>query len=517
MAVGASIAAAKGKTKVQMLEEALKASNAGEPITFDLKGTAIGIAGAIAADPRVQTKAAEAVSFVKEYAGKKAEGIAKGLFHQVDVLTTPGSNTKDIRVASTAAHRMMSGSSATEKPLGFMAFTISRKQSPYIKKVKTMFATATKFYTYQSQVANTRWYTTGLNAKGVYWGGNNIGGNKMISAPVTGTATNIFQLNLDAITTLGLPALQLKQDAFCALNFTTWDDMVALYQTIPSGSDPIVQTTLNQTDLRFPMELRMLEFELTNLNKYLNGHFEIYRLVAKTNIFGGGSGPEERWYDGSAGAGLGVAGSYVNDGYLGFFKRNDALPTGTSNNYNAGIDFNLKSTPGLSSLFKEFWDIDEVRKVILKPDQTMKVVVRETLSNGISLDEISRRLVDNVAIPAGGVYFMIVARTAPLYVERAASSVEPINPAYNILAESGFLNYKVSNIKKSYSAHVPRRGDANNPWKNCLGISQTTSIILPTYEYADGSYLDSTGALSGGKYSMPLVTPNAVQYGGKLD
>jgi len=161
-----------------------------------------------------------------------------------------------------------------------------------------------------------------------------------------------------------------------------------------------------------------------------------------------------------------------------------------------------------------------IRKMIIQPDQTVKVVFNETMSNGISLDEITRRIRSNTAIAAGGAHFMIVMRTNPLYVERSAkSSGDPTNVAYNIIAESGFLNYKVSNIKKTYSAHVPRRGDVNQPWQNCLGMAQTTSIILPRYEYASGAFLNSTGTTVGteGQYTMPLVTPNAVQYGGIKD
>jgi len=494
------------------LEAMMKAASDANPVSFDLKSTGAAVAAAIAANPKVQKMAGEAVGKATEYAGKLAEGAARGVFKQVSVEPALGSNSNDIRIASTSVHRMMSGQSVTEKPVGILFFHLGRKQSPYIKKVKGLFASATKFYTYQSYRANYRYYTTGLNSKGSYWGGNSIGDAKIQKALVT-TGSNVFQANLNAISAATLPVSQLTGDNFHALNFTTYDDMLALYQTIPDGSTAIVDTLTGAAagqDVRFPMESRSLEFEITNLNKFLNGHFEIYRLVAKTDILGGGSTPEDLWFIGSS-QGTGTAGAMTDTMYLGYFDRTDP---GTTNTYEGGIDFNLKATPGLSSVFKQFWNIEEVRKFIVKPDQTVKVAYSETIANGISLDEITRRLITNCAIPTGGVHYMIVARTNPLYVERNATATEA---GYNLIAESGFLNYKVANIKKSYKAHVPRRGDTNQPWKNCLGMGGVSSVVLPRYEYASGNQLDSTGSAASGKYVMPVVTPNQVQYGGIKD
>jgi len=501
---------------VKMMEAAMSAANQANPISFDLKGTAIGLATAAAANPKVQKMVGEAVKGATDYAFKKGAGVAAGVFKQIEVQPSIGGNSKDIRVASTSVHRMVSGLSVTEQPVGIMYFDLGRKQSVYIKKVKSLYSTATKFYTYQSEMADKRFYTTGLNSKGSYWGGNSVGASNI--QPILSSVS--LQANFTAITAATLPVCQLKGDDYPSLTFTTYDDILALYQTIPVGSASIVDTTSGATagqDIRFPMESRRLEFELTNLNKYLNGHFEIYRLTAKTDIGGNADSPEQMWYDGSS-QGPGTTGVVTDTMYNGSFQRSD--PTGLANppTYNGGVDFNLKATPGLSSKFKQFWSIEEVRKFIVKPDQTVKIVFNETLSNGFSLDEMTRRIVTTtggIAIPAGGTYFMIVARTNPLYVERAANG--EINAAYNIIAESGFLNYKISSIKKTYSAHVPRRGDSNEPWSNCLGMAQTTSIVLPRYEYAPGNALDSTGAGTAGKYSMPLVTPNQVQYGGLKD
>jgi len=501
---------------IKVVEQIMSAANQAIPATFDLKGTAINIGVAALSSPRVQKMMGEAVQGATDYALKKGKGIATGVFKQIEVQPAVGGNAKDVRVASTSVHRMMSGTSATEKPVGIVFFHLGRRQSAYIRKVKNLFSTSTKFYTYQSVLANYRFYTSGLNSKGVYWGGNSLGDNKIQAV----LSTSTLQANFNALNLTTVLAEQGSGDRYPSLNFTTYDDIFALYQTIPVGSPIIVDTDTGVNagqDIRFPMESKRLEFEITNLNKYLNGHFEIYRLVAKTDISGGASSPENLWYQGLT-HGPGTVGTTTDTGYLGNFARID--PTNIATSYNAGFDLNLKATPGLSAIFKQFWSIEEVRKMIIQPDQTVKVVFNETMSNGISLDEITRRIRSNTAIAAGGAHFMIVMRTNPLYVERSAkSSGDPTNVAYNIIAESGFLNYKVSNIKKTYSAHVPRRGDVNQPWQNCLGMAQTTSIILPRYEYASGAFLNSTGTTVGteGQYTMPLVTPNAVQYGGIKD
>lgn len=500
---------------IKVVEQIMSAANQAIPTTFDLKGTAINVGVAALSSPRVQKMMGEAVQGATDYALKKGKGIATGVFKQIEVQPAVGANAKDLRVASTSVHRMMSGTSATEKPVGIVFFHIGRRQSVYIRKVKNLFSTSTKFYTYQSVLANYRFYTTGLNSKGCYMGGNSQGADRIQSV----LSTSTLQANFNALNAVSLVTEQGSGDRYPSLNFTTYDDILALYQTIPVGSPIIVDTVTGVNagqDIRFPMESKRLEFEITNLNKYLNGHFEIYRLVAKTDILGNSFSPEDLWHRGST-AGPGTTGTITEAGYLGTFNR--AEPTDPSNLYKGGFDFNLKSTPGLSSLFKQFWSIEEVRKMIIQPDQTVKVVFNEVMSNGISLDEITRRIQTNCSIAVGGTHFMIVARTNPLYVERSAKAAEPSNSAYNIVAESGFLNYKVSNIKKTYSAHVPRRGDVNQPWQNCLGMAQTTSIILPRYEYAPGSALNSTGTSVGtdGQYTMPLVTPNAVQYGGIKD
>lgn len=366
-------------------------------------------------------------------------------------------------------------------------FRINRFKGKILKEMAKK-QVSTKIYSYKSVVSDRFRYHAGGNVKGII-------APYDVSPPAY--STTLSGLTIPTSSTLA----DGSQDFTYPFVWGSNDDQALVKSMLTEG---LLADQVSSTDgvAGFPIQSKHISFSIYNSDRFLNCEVTVMLVRAKLSS---NTPPWRAWIPYPTEP---QSNSKMSNTYVKYVELLTPLPLGCTTAPYGEVSTVLGASPGLSSGFKKFWDIVQVKKCVLTSGGSLDVELTEEMSKPLMTSKI---LLDAGSAFYEGSYGFIITFKGIDSVVCVKNSTTSNNAQYDFVLQAPPVRLRVANIRKyaMCSANTNQQSIGNTIWTDVMNnLCAPRQVVIDTTKQTfayQSEYSNNVGAADN-KFAIPIMT-----------